>query len=54
MPVTKVADCAQVTSEMLAAHVLAHYNKFLAGIATVATFETELQVHSQARILLEH
>lgn len=37
---------AQVTSEMLAAHVLAHYDKFLAGIATVATFESELQVRT--------
>ena len=33
----------QVMSEMLAAHVLSHYDKFLEGVNTIATFERELQ-----------
>ena len=36
----------QVMSEMLAAHVLSHYDKFLEGVNTIATFERELQACS--------
>jgi hypothetical protein len=35
--------CIQVMSEMLAAHVLSHYDTFLEGVNTIATFERELQ-----------
>lgn len=35
---------AQVMSEMLAAHVLSHYDKFLEGVNTVSAFDRELQV----------
>ncbi len=34
----------QVMSEMLAAHVLSHYDKFLEGVNTVSAFDRELQV----------
>ena len=37
-------NAAQVMSEMLATHVLSHYDKFLEGVTTVSTFERELQV----------
>jgi hypothetical protein len=33
----------QVMTEMLAAHVLSHYDTFLEGVNTIATFERELQ-----------
>lgn len=47
----------QVMSEMLAAHVLSHYDKFLEGVNTIATFERELQVCScsqPAACVLQH
>jgi hypothetical protein len=41
----------QVMSEMLAAHVLSHYDTFLEGVNTIATFERELQATDCSQLL---